>query len=175
MSSVSPVDSAIEALDHVWATTIQYFSYISCQPCWGGPVPCLLGKNCTCLFIFSTLRSFALWALLNCSFCVFCTSMSLCRIWHMLISFEGLEMTAPCAGRPWSISAGEGRSAKIGVSCSWSSALQLGYSEIHQFSCRCSWLSSLWPRWTIGPVEMRWWCGMHEVKFHEQTFWIHLH
>ena len=34
----------------------------------------------------------------------------------MLTFLDGLERTVPCAGCPWRISAGDGRSAVIGVS-----------------------------------------------------------
>ena len=90
----------------------------------GGPILCLLGKNCTCSFTLSTHRSFALCALLNCSFCVFCTfNESLPESDVCWSSLEDPKRTATCAGHLWRISAGEGRSVKMGVSCSWSSAL----------------------------------------------------
>ena len=59
MSSVSSVDSAIGALDHVGSSTFQYFSHSTSCPLQG-PVPCLLGKNWTCSLTLRTCRSLAL-------------------------------------------------------------------------------------------------------------------
>ena len=131
MSSVSPVDFAIGALVmYEWPQS--KISVTVPVNHVGGPVLCLLGKTSTHSFALSTHRSFALCALLNCSFYVFCISMSLCWIWYMLIGLEGLEMTAPCTGCLWRISAGEGRSVKIGVSHNWSSTLAwaFGYPSV---------------------------------------------
>ena len=41
----------------------------------------------------------------------------------MLTLLDGREGSVPCAGQPCRISAGDGRSAVIGVSCSCSNAL----------------------------------------------------
>ena len=128
MCSISPVDSAIGCLRHVRMTAIQDFSYSSSHWCQG-PVPCFFGKNSTCSLTLRTHRSLALWALSNCSFCLSWISMSLCWIWYMLIGLDGLERTAPCVGCPWSISDGEGRSAEMGVSHSWSNALTWAFGD----------------------------------------------
>ena len=78
-----------------------------------GAVPCLFGKNCACSLTLRTHRSLPMWALSNCSFCLSWISMGLCQIWCMLIVLDGLEITATCAGHPWTISGGEGRSADV--------------------------------------------------------------
>ena len=88
-----------------------------------GPVAGLFWKNWTCSFTLRGHRSLAQWALSNCSFCFSCSSTSLWQIWCILTFLDGLERTVPCAGHPWRISAGDGRSAMIGVSHSWSNAL----------------------------------------------------
>ena len=85
-----------------------------------GPVPCLFWNICTFSFTLRTHRSLALWALSKFSFCFSWSWMNFCQIWVILTCFEGLERTVPCAGCPWRISAGEGRSDMMGVSCSWS-------------------------------------------------------
>ena len=115
------------------------------------------------------------WALVDPLLCVLCQTVpSVCFKFQqvsdesdMLIHFEGLKRTAPCAGHPWRISAGEGRSVEIGVSHNWSSA--------HQFSCRCSSPSSPWPLWNhwTGGNEVTMWCTRSQTL--EQTFWILLH
>ena len=129
-----------------------------------GPVPCFLWKNWTCSLILRVRRSLALWALLKCSFCFSWSLTSLCLIWCILTLLGGLERTVPWAGWPCRISAGDRRSAIIGVSHSWSNALAwaLGGS-IHFLVGILDFLhhgldESIWL------MEMGWWCGVHEVK-----------
>ena len=125
-----------------------------------GPVPCLLWKNWTCSLTLRGCRSLALWALSNCSFCFSWSSTSLCLIWCILTFLDGLERTVPWAGWPCKISAGNGRSAMMGVS--HSSSLSIGGSVhllvgildfLHHGLYEFIWL-----------MEIGWWCGVHEVK-----------
>ena len=121
MGSISSVDSAVGGLDHVRASTFQYFShctsYLLNRAC-----ALFVGKNCTFSLTLRTHRSLALWALSKFSFCFSWSWMSFYWIWGILTHFDGLERTVPCAGHPCRISAGDGRSAVMGVLHSWSSA-----------------------------------------------------
>ena len=83
---------------------------------------CLFGKKCTCSLTLRTHSSLALWAWSKCSFWVFCISSSWRHILCMLMGLWGRGMTAPCAGHPCKISAGDGKSDASGVSHSCSSA-----------------------------------------------------
>ena len=90
---------------------------------------------------------------------------SLWWIWCILTLLDGLERTVPYAGWPWRISAGDGRSAMMGVSCSWSNALAWALG-IHPSSCRHFWPSLPLPRWihlTDGSGVMMWyeWSQSH--------------
>ena len=163
MGSISPVDSAIGGLDHVWASTFQYFSHCTSYPL-NGALSCLLGKNWTWSLTLRTCRCLALWALSKFCFCFSWSLMSLCQIWCMLTHFDGLERTVPCAGHPCRISAGDGRSV-MGVSHSWSSALAWALGD--SISILLGILDFLHHglNESIGLMEMGWWCGVHEVEF----------
>ena len=84
---------------------------------------CFCGKNGTCSLTFRILMSLARWARSKCSFCVCWISRSRRQIFWMLTGLCHRGMTAPCAGHPCKISAGDGRSFAIRVSRSCNRAL----------------------------------------------------
>ena len=92
------------------------------------------------------------------------SSTSLWQIWRILTILDGLERTVPCAGRPWSISAGDGRSAMIGVWCSWSNALAWALGDLSHLLVSVFDLLYHWLDETVRLMEVWWRCGMNEIK-----------
>ena len=147
MSSVSPVDSAIMALDHVWTSTIQDFSYSSHQPCQ---------RTWSLVFWERTVLVHWLWALVYPLLCVPCQTVPSVCFEFWLVS-DGSDVC-------WSIlRVLKGLLLGLGIheefqlekedmprwGCLITEVvLWLEHREIHPFSCRHSSPSSPWPWWS---------------------------
>ena len=158
---VSPVFLAIWAFNDIPRSKISFtvpVNHFNFAPY------CFCGKNLTCSFTFRTLSSLALWARLKCSFWLLWISSRHRQILGMLTGLWHRGMTAPCAGHPCSISAGDGRSFVIGVSRNCNRALAWEFGDPCLLVCSFHLLhhgldESIWL------MEMGWGCLVLEVKF----------